>query len=237
LGTTGHDGKLGIALSDQTCKEIQAAKGCGDRTETTYAVSLGDDGQAQINVTRRYYGPTYNSRNRYFSELPPEERNRYYQEVVSTMAQGAKPLTDLTTRFDTYPGIEQYKVAINNYSVVDGKYLYFDLPFSPSLFPPGSDRRTLPLFLRQRNESTVRTEIELPPGYQKMVIAPRSEKFTAPDDCGRALITATDSAGKCVITHQFDTAPAIIEPKDYSSLLKVQSAVSRKSSKVFLLEK
>jgi hypothetical protein len=119
---------------------------------------------------------------------------------------------------------------------VDGKYLYFDLPFTPSLFPPGADHRVLPLFISRGNESTIRTEIQLPPGFRRIVIAPNSGKLDAPAGSGRARITSKSEAGKCVITQEFDTEPAIISPKDYPALLKVESALGKKSSKVFLLE-
>lgn len=237
LGTTAHDGRFGIDLASQACEVIHAAKECQDKTETVYTVSVADDGKTQIDVARHYYGANYNRKNRYFSELPPEERRRYYQEVVSNMAQGARPLSDLTTKFDTYPGLEQFTVMIDNYSVVDGPYLYFDLPFTPSLFAPGADHRALPLFISGRSENVFRTEIQLPPGFRQMVIAPKSEKLNAPDDCGRALITTVSQAGKYVITHELDTQPAVVTPKDYAALLKVESMLGRKSSKVFLLEK
>jgi transglutaminase-like putative cysteine protease len=236
LGTTSHDGRLGIVLASQAREVIQAAKGCQEKTETAYTLSVADDGKAQIGVARHYYGANYNQKNRYFSELPPEERKRYYQEVVSHMAQGARPVSDLTTKFDTYPGVEKFTVEIDNYSVVDGKYLYFDLPFTPSLFPPGADHRVLPLFISRGNESTIRTEIQLPPGFRRIVIAPNSGKLDAPAGSGRARITSKSEAGKCVITQEFDTEPAIISPKDYPALLKVESALGKKSSKVFLLE-
>jgi hypothetical protein len=51
------------------------------------------------------------------------------------------------------------------------------------------------------------------------------------------LITTVSQAGKYVITHELDTQPAVVTPKDYAALLKVESMLGRKSSKVFLLEK
>jgi hypothetical protein len=120
---------------------------------------------------------------------------------------------------------------------VDGNFLYFDLPFTPSLFPPGADRRTLPLFISQGSEKTVRTEIELPPGFRRRVIEPESGKLNAPGGSGSARIKSMHSNGKCVILHELDTRPAIISPKDYAAMLKIESALGRKSSKVFLLEK
>ena len=236
LGSTPHDDSLGIVLSSQSLEVIKAARDCQDKTETDYTLSLAGDGRAQIGVTRRYYGANYNGKNRYFSELPPEERKRYYQELVSNMAQGARPVSDLTTKFDTYPGLEQYSVAIDNYSVVDGNYFYFDLPFTPSLFSPGADHRALPLFLSEENKSTVRTEINLPSGFQ-MVISPKGDKLDTPGGYGKARITLVNTPGKCVITHELDTEPAIVSPKDYPALLKIESALGRKSARVFLLEK
>jgi hypothetical protein len=169
--------------------------------------------------------------------LPPEERERYFQQTVSGLAQGARAVGDLTTRFDTYPGVEQFTADVDNYSVLDGNYFYFDLPFNPSLFPAGADRRALPLFISRPSDYAVRTEIDLPPGFRHVVMAPGSETLDAPDGSGKAEITSTDSGGKWAITHEFKTAPAIIPPLDYAALLKVESVLGQKSGKVFLLEK
>jgi hypothetical protein len=234
LGATSYDGKEGIVLSRQAPEIIHAARECQDKTETDYTLSISDSGQTRVGVTRHYYGDYFAGKNRYFSELPPEERRRYYQEVVSEVAQGARPVGDLKTQFDTYPGLEQFTVEVDNYSVVDGKYLYFDLPFTPSLFPAGADRRTLPLYLAQPDRNIIRAEIDLPQQFRHQVIAPQSRDLDVPDGGGTARIIAAAAPGKYVITDEFDTTPAIIEPQDYSALLKVESTLERKSSKVFL---
>jgi transglutaminase-like putative cysteine protease len=234
LGATSYDGKEALVLSTQTPEIIHAARGCEDRTETDYSLSISDGGQTRVGVTRHYYGDYYAEKNRFFSELPPEERRRYHQEIVSQVAQGARPAGDLKTRFDTYPGLEQFTVEVDNYSVVDGNYLYFDLPFTPSLFPAGADRRALPLYLARKDRNTIRTEIKLPRRFRHEVIAPPSRNLDVPDGGGTARITSAQTHGKCVITDELDTAPAIIEPRDYSAVLKVESALERKSSKVFL---
>lgn len=234
LGATSFDGKEALVLATGVPEIIHAAHDCEDKTETDYTLSIADNGKTRIGVTRHYYGDNYGGKNRYFSELPPEERRRYYQEIVSDVAQGAHPVGDLKTDFNTYPGLEQFTVDVDNYSVVDGKYLYFDLPFTPSLFPAGADRRTLPLYLTRTDRNTIRTEIELPPAFRREVIAPSSRDLDVPDGGGTARIISTETPGKCVITDEFDTAPAIIEPSDYWAMLKVESSLERKSSKVFL---
>jgi transglutaminase-like putative cysteine protease len=237
LGSTPHDGRLGFRLADHQWETIKAADDCRDRIETVYSLSLDDTGKTRLGVTRHYFGDNYNAKDRYFSELPPEERKRYFQELVSELAQGARPVGGLVTKFDAYPGIEQFTVEIDNYGVADGKYFYFDLPFTPSLFPPGADHRALPLFVSWQRQDSVRTEIELPHGFGRLVMAPKSEVIAAPDGSGKARISAEGTPGKCVIADEFDVSPAIVPPQDYSAMLKAESALGRKSSRVFLLER
>jgi transglutaminase-like putative cysteine protease len=236
LGSTSFDGRLAIALATQAFEVVKAAKNCEDKRDTVYSLAVSDTGKTQVRISRHYYGTEYNGRRRFFSELPPEERRRYFQEIVSGVAQGARPVGDLVTDFDVYPGVEQFTVEIDKYSVVDGKYLYFDLPFRPSLFPAGTDRRSLPLFIPHTSENTVRTEIQLPEKFHQRVIVPPNEDLQGPGGGGKARITSTEADGKYVITHRFETAPAIIAPKDYAAMLNIESTLGRKSSRVFLLQ-
>ena len=239
LGSTPHEGKLGIALAGWEYQVIETAKEFQNKTETLYTLSVADDGKLKMGVTQRYYGEEYNKRNHYFSELLPEDRKRYFQELISHIAQGALPVGDLSTHFETYPGVEQFSVELDNYAVVDGKYLYFDLPSTPELFklPMGGDRRSLPLMLSQHGTTTIRTEIELPPTFRNVVMSPKSQNLDAPSGGGKVRVQASSTPGKFVMTDELETSPAIISPKDYSSILKVDSALEKKSSKVFLLEK
>jgi transglutaminase-like putative cysteine protease len=235
LGTTAHDGRLGVMLASRALKTIHATADCSEQTETLFKLSLGNDGKAQIGVTRHYYGSIFNEKKRFFAELPPEERRRYFQETVSEVAQGAQPVGDLITSFDSYPGTEQFSVKIDDYAVVDGNYSYFDLPFTPSLSPASTDRRVLPLFISRQNKNVIRTEIILPANFQDVIIAPKSE--TLKEAGGVARIKSLQTGGKYTITHELDTVPAIVSPKEYQALLKVESALSKKSATVLLLAK
>jgi hypothetical protein len=142
---------------------------------------------------------------------------------------------DLTTAFDTYPGLEQFSVIIDNYGIADGNYFYFNLPSIPPRMPAGADQRALPLLISQGNKNTVRIAVDLPPDFPKVLIAPKSENFVAGAET--AHMTTRDTFGGCVITDEFETAPAIVSPGGYQAMLKVESALDRRSSKVFLLER
>ena len=235
LGTTPSNGKLALTLPDQKLVTIRVPKDYANRIETDYAVALDKDGKAQIEISRWFYGQTYNDNNEFFSELPPEEREHYFQEAVSRVAQGARPVSDLTTKFETYPGLEKFTVKMDNFAVADGKYFYFNLPFTASLFDTLADHRALPLYVSEADENDFRAEIDLPDGYRPTGIAPKSEKLVAPGG-SEARVTDREDGGKCVVTEQFETKPGIIKPGDYSDLLNIQSALGQKSATTFLLE-
>ena len=140
------------------------------------------------------------------------------------------------TKFDGYPGREEFAVEVDHYCVVDGKYSYFDLPYSPSLFPGGADTRTLPLFIAGESRWTVNTSIDLPPNFHNVAIAPEPEKLEAPDGAGLVRITSIESEGKRVITHEMQTAPAIVPAGDYPALLRLEANLGRQASKTMLIE-
>lgn len=235
LGTTASNGKLALTLPDQEFVTINVPKGDANRIETDYAVSIAKDGKAKIEISRWFYGQTYNDNNEFFSELPPEEREHYFQEAVSRVAQGARPVSDLTTKFDTYPGLEKFSVQMDNFAVADGKFFYFNLPFTASLFDTLADHRALPLYVPEADENDFRAEIELPGGYHETGIAPKNEKLVAPGG-SEARVTESNDGDKCVVTEQLETLPGIIKPKNYSDLLNMQSALGQKSATTFLLE-
>ncbi len=238
LGSTQHDDRMAINLSSGAGEIVAAAKDCQDRIETDYTLSFGNDGKAKIGVLKRYFGNEYNDKNQFFSELRPEEMKRYYQQAVSDIDQGARPVGGLIENFKTYPGTEQFTVELDNYAVLDGKYLYFNLPFTPTLVQlPGGDRRSLPLMLTHEGATSIHTEINLPLGFRDVLIEPGSESVDAPAGGGKVRMTSANNARKIVLTDNFETSPAIISPDDYQTMLKLESSLEKKSSKVFLLEK
>jgi hypothetical protein len=139
------------------------------------------------------------------------------------------------TKFDTYPGREKFTVDIDHYGVADGNYFYFDRPSALTLFPPGADQRSLPLFIPSGVAGTIHTEINLPPKFQQVVIQPKNESLTMPGGTS-ANVVRRDAPGKSVITDQFEIIPSIISPENYPKMLQIESTLDEKSAKLFLLE-
>jgi transglutaminase-like putative cysteine protease len=235
LGTVAANGKLGIVLSSQSLQTIAAVPDCQNKTSTTYAMALTDNGKARITISKNYYGLAYNAKHRYFAELPPEERDRYHQKIVSDVVQGAVPVGDLTTQFDAYPGREEFTAEVDNYGVVDGKYFYFDLPFKSASFTSGADRRALPMFIPSSAQMDMRAEVTLPPGFHKMVIAPGNEDLALPGGT-TVHIAATGSDGKFIISNQLKLMPAIINPQLYPAMIHAEATMKERSATLLLLE-
>jgi len=237
LGAVSHEGKLAINLADQSYGTVAPARGDENRQATTYRIALDPSGKVRMEIRREYSGAGYGRMNKFFSELPPEERRRYFQEAVSKVAQGARAVGDLRTDFSSYPGLEQFTVDIDHFAVVDGRYMYLDLPYSLGLFPTYTDRHTLPLLIRDDRLETIRAEVGLPAGFAHVVIAPRSQTFTAPDGAGGVRISAGVSGGAWSVTQELSALPAVVAPQDYGALLSIESILENKSSRLLLLEK
>jgi len=215
---------------------IKAARGDENRLASSYRMSVDDTGKVRMEIRREYSGIEYGAKNKFFSELPPEERKRYFQEAVSQVAQGARPVSDLTTNFDGYPGVEQFAVEIDHYAVVDGKYLYFDLPYTLSLFPTYTDRHTLPLLIGAARLETVHTEIKLPAGFRRVVIAPRNEDLVAPSGAGTVHVAAKVAGRDWSVTQDLSAKPSVVAPEEYSAILSVESVLENESARLLLLE-
>jgi hypothetical protein len=234
LGATRRDGKLGVRLSDQQYEVIHATPESRARTEQDMVLALDDTGGARFTVRQRYYGTQYGERKQFLAELTPEDRRRYIEEMVSSVAQGARLVGDLATDFSGYPGREEYTVEVDHYATVDGKYLYCDLPFHPGMYATEASYRWLPMFFEPAS-LTVRTEVVLPPGFRRLGIAPATKTWTSRNG-GQAVATTESDPDRWSITYHFDNPPSIMPAADYPALLDFEAQVENRANRFLLLE-
>jgi hypothetical protein len=105
LGTTPADGHLALSLTQGEPQTISIAPDKRNLRQYEYRLTLTEQGDARIAVTRKNYGDLFAGRHKMFAEMPPEERNRYYQELVAEVAQAAVADSNLVTDFNSYPGV------------------------------------------------------------------------------------------------------------------------------------
>jgi transglutaminase-like putative cysteine protease len=237
MGSTASDARIAIRMKDLSYETVQPIPECTDKSETQYSISLSDNGQARIKVRYQYFGSHFDSKKRFFAELPPEKRRRYHQNLIAQMTQGARPVGDLITQFDQYPGLEEFAVEIDQYAVVDGAFYTFELPYGVGMFGARQDQRVLPLFSSQQGESSIRTLIDLPAGFRKVDIAPVSQEFRAPQGAGVAITQSKADAGQWQVLTTRTWSPTVVPPEDYPTLVEIETELGRPNTRTFLLEK
>jgi hypothetical protein len=147
IGTTSHEGKCGLDLDKAADFIIYAEKSKETRTEISYVIELSENGQARIRKHMEYFGNQFTSNNMKFAEMTPEMRKRYHQGLVSAISQSAKPEGELVSKFDSYPGSEDFSVTVDKYAVNDGNLLYMMLPESLNgILNVASEKRVNPFF-------------------------------------------------------------------------------------------
>jgi hypothetical protein len=239
LGATGHDRTLGLDVRRARPHRILAADDKRSFRETAYDLRLDGDGKAHITRTVRYYGGGYAANHRKFSEMPPEERRRYHQEVLSGLSQGAEADGDPVTEFGDYPGIETVSATIPDFAVRDGDFLYFSLPASlRNLLGLRSDTRSGPLYWGGHNRFRIRTTVQLPPEFREAVLLPEPFFWSAPGDGGTVWVgieMAED--GRLELIHDVDLQPTVLPPDAYQELLGINRQLSHPDSRTVLLRR
>ena len=236
LGATSHDGNLAVLLTDAKPMVVHATKGSSGKTEEDFRISVGNSGNTRITITRRFFGADYGLRKKFFTELPPEERNRYYQQVVASVSQGARPVGALMTRFDGYPGVESFTVDVNAYAIRDGNYLYFDLPADLRLFPTATDLRAQPFYLPRPVVRIIRSEVTFPSKDWHILIAPKSRDVAAADGSGRVIVDAREQPGGIAIEHRLSIDPSIVQATDYPALVRLENSLEDESARAIVVD-
>jgi len=242
LGTTPADGHLALALAQSKLETVAVAPQKKTLREYEYRITLTPEGNARIAVTRKNYGDWFGARHKMFDEMPPEERNRFYQEVVAEIAQAAVADSNLVTNFDAYPSTESYSVQVEKYAVRDGDYLYFELPRSLShLFGLRSDTHENPYYQGGDQSLRITTVVELPKGFSNVVLAPGQKEWKLPVNGGTARVRVSkqdaqgDGPTTLTFTHELDLNPFILEPAHYADLLEIEKQLTHAEARTVLV--
>ena len=149
------------------------------------------------------------------------------------------PLSGCFSSVDGFlgPGDNQGCIQQDRFAVVNDRYFYFENAVRFGLLQAEANRRVLPLYMTDESETNIRTEIMLPPGYRRVVIAPASSTFAASDGSARGRTSTTIADGKVTVTQKFERTPAIVSPEVFVELQEIESKLENTSSRFFLLER
>lgn len=230
LGSCANEGNIALNLNSAKLEIIKPEKNMESRLELEYSLKLINDESILISATKFTYGDNFESNNRLFSEISPEERKRHFQKVVSQIAQSAIPITKFTSDFNKYPGKIHYAVKIPDYVVKDGNYLYFKLPFDylKNLIVTGIEKRKNPYFQNKYQNIRIKYFIELPGKLKKIVIQPENLSIKFPQGGGTINISNKKVSPKRLeIIYNISLKPCLVPADEYGFLVNAQTTLSK----------
>jgi transglutaminase-like putative cysteine protease len=239
LGSTAHDGMLGLTVPAGTPVTITAADSdLQSRTDQRYAMTIDATGNAQIRTTITLRGGDDEDLRQMLQEMQPEERRQFQEAIAAELAQAARLDGPLTTDFSGYPGTISYSVHVPNYAVCDGDYLYFELPAElDNVLDLRANSRDNPLYWSRPQRSTTVTSVELPAAYAALELQPAAMTWQAPGKAGTIAISNAVADAKLTITQAVELQPALLPADDYLDLLDANRALSHPRMKTVLARK
>jgi len=237
LGATHFDKHPCLVTSSGEIEIIRAAKGKENKNEIIYDIKVSKTGSAKIKKTRKIYGTEFAGFHRKYAEITPENRRRHFLEMVSGISRSAKAASELVTKYDTYPGVEEFSVSIDNFAVRDGKYLYFLLP-GGGLSLPGvrADKRENPLFWNFESNYSYTAKISLPEKFTTVELSPKNFEWSAPEKAGKIIIETKQEKNILTVTKKENLKPSIIPEKEYKDLLETNRKLSHPDKRTILVK-
>ena len=236
-GTTASENKLAYNLRSNKINKIMPEAQLQSNTNAVIRIVLENEQNATIEYEGEYFGSMFEVKNKYYSEIRPEEKSRYYQELITQLSQSAESLSELETDFSNYPGKINYKVKAENYSVRDGKYMYVLLPgVIENLITLRSDERETPYYHEADLKINYEIAVEMPSEYSKIILKPDDQVKEFPSGESRISVKSDIEEGKIILHYDIELNPMIIEPVEYEKLLEIVSWANHKSNRTIMFE-
>ncbi len=238
LGATPSEGRLGLAAVGPGLEKvvIEPPRGLESGSDTHYRIELRDGSSTLMHITRRYRGAAHAAQAKRYAEMTPEERRRYHEELVAEIAQDARAVGELESRFDEHPGQESFSVLIPRYAVEDGPYLYMTLPPAGAGVPGvRADARATPLYREEFIRANTRIEFLIPPLFSPPVLAPENFKWISGGNFVETVFTS--EPGSLSLTLDAEWHPAWVAAEAYAELLEVHRRLTHPRQRFVLLRR
>jgi len=239
LGTVHSDWRTGLSLKSGKTVPVKASENCRDREESRTAIALESNGGARIEKERFFYGTGFAAFHRLFAELPPEERRRFQQELVSGISQSAIAETDLITDGSDYPGRQHITVRAERYAVRENDLLHLILPAGFGADPGyASKTRRKAIWMDEYVEAVQTVTVTLPDGFEPAMM-PDPQVWILPENGGRFVLERTFFPEKNQIELHYRTElrPALIPADHYETLQRISRELAHPQKTLLLLRK
>ncbi|MBQ4199879.1 MAG: DUF3857 domain-containing protein [Kiritimatiellae bacterium] len=168
-------------------------------------MSVRENGAVDFDVESFAWGAGVGTFRKAYSEVLPEMRSRFYQKLISRLAQNATATRELETDLESYPAKMSFSAYAEDYAVANDECLTVRIPdFDEDLFDVGGPGRKSPISISGKTWSLDVYEIVFPEGYAKVEHVPQELKLCNPLDRNDVWLThKTTSAmrdGRLVVT-------------------------------------
>lgn len=239
LGATAHENRAGLFLDRGRIALLEPPDNLENRVEVAYELELTAEGDAVLRRTTRHFGTAHAARRKFYDELPPEERRRHFQKLLSELSQNAEPIGELATDFAAYPGTETFVARVGNYAVRDGQYLYFTLPATfENLFRLRSGERTNEFYLDRDRDVRIRTDVRLPRGFAAPLLVPETLDEDIPGALGRVSVQRShaEADGILQFVHTARIQAGTLCADLYADLFELNRRLGRSGARTVLLQ-
>jgi len=238
LGTVSSFGNPALNLTSGEIETIRAAgQQFEEKSESSITIDLSPSGDANITQLRKHYGIGYAMFCKDYLEMSPEERNRRFQEIVSSVSKAAVATSPYKVSCDVYPATEEFSVSVPGYAVRQGEHLSLELPgITRSVAGVSGDERNNPLYRDSFIKQDTKIEVLLPEGVKAVELSPpEMKRFQLPGSSElvtsrRIVDTDTGNTAKgrmrFIVEQRSDIKPSFIFPDKYPDLLDIQRAAS-----------
>lgn len=257
IGATPHEERVGLIPKMEEFTRIQSKTGKEDKLEMISVIHLSESGDASIKKIQRVYGNHFSAEHKKYSEMPPEERDRHHQELLTSVAEGAAADGDLVTDFTVHPGVIEFSAQVEKFGVRDADFLYFRIPedFDILMRLRGDERET-PYYRDTHIRRKLVTIVELPDTFENIELQPSELYWVAPLNSGTVEVTTgqwdTDDTvppelSECDvdlskikgrvfwIIHDADLEAALTDAADYPELLEIMHRLSSPAAQTIVL--
>jgi transglutaminase-like putative cysteine protease len=245
LGSTGSALHPALVLSTGKFETIRPRSDLfEDRTDVDISIRLSEDGDIVMKQKRTFFGTNYAVFRKQFSEMPPEERKRHHEQLVSSISHAAKSAGEYVTRYDLYPGVEELSIRADSYAVRQNEYLYLKIPGLVNILEGvTSDDRKSPLYQYSPRKAQITVDVTLPEGIEAYEVLPPDglQLGIGKEGGGISLETSMRDGGpgsrtKVVRVRQtVDIKPVTVPADDYPELLDIQRILSHPKTNLLLL--
>ncbi len=217
-------------------------KSAADRIESEFHIRLDANGDASVACERRQYGERAADFTGWVSEITPEDRARYHQEIITGLSRDARPSGPLTLEKGSVARIA-YAAQVADFAVVQNRFAYFDLPHAQSeVFPGAVDAaRRLPYAVGAPADTRTTWTIDLPRGW-KLAGDPVRLDWQGPSGVGRVRLALNetvnaDGTRRLVWTKTLALRPAVVSPEAYPALVEINRRMKSSDTWRVLLER